>query len=243
MRILIRWIRFIVLFSSLCIAVSVYFLWARSLSGPLLLIRLTQTYALLALSYLYFALLATPLYLVFPRFPFQALYLKARRALGVSAFLFAALHGTIALFGLLGGPLKLIFLNSNYLIPVIFGQIALLILFIMAIVSFDYAVYKLGKKWKLIHRFVYLAGLLILLHFLMIGSHFERPTLIFLIYTNAITILLTLEAIRFNRFIKEKFSRATRFFFLFLTFSIFLLYISYVYIPLPFLPRLNIHAH
>ncbi len=46
----------------------------------------------------------------------------------------------------------------------------------MAATSLDYAVDKLGfKNWKLLHRLVYGASAAVLVHVILIGTHFEHP--------------------------------------------------------------------
>src|ERR1700754_2695362 len=90
-------IRFQILFFSLLLSV-ILFLWTRiSYSGLTLQnIRLTQLFALTSVIYLYLSLLASPLFHSFPNLQIRPLYLKSRRALGVSAFYFGLLHGCIA---------------------------------------------------------------------------------------------------------------------------------------------------
>lgn len=197
-------IRFYVLAFSAILAAGVY-VWVTTTipSGSLQTIRLTQIYAFLALIYLYFSLLASPLTQIFKFLPYRGEYLRARRAIGVSAFFFALLHAMFAFFGQLGGFSGLAFLDAKYLWAVIFGFLALLILTLMAITAFDKMVEKLGYKWwKLLHRFVYLAGVLTLVHTFMLGTHFSdlstaipRATFVALIF------LLGLEAIRVDKYL------------------------------------------
>ncbi len=133
--------------------------------------------------------------------------MKARRALGVSAFYFGLLHGLFAFFGQLGGFAGLGFLSSKYLLAISLSFIALVILFLMTVTSFDFMVAKLTyPKWKFLHRFVYIAGVLILLHALMLGTHFsDLSSTIPQIFFSALAILLLLEANRFDTYLQKKF--------------------------------------
>lgn len=168
--------------------------------------KLSEFFALTAITYLYFAVLASPLYTVFPKFPFRPVYIRARRALGVSAFFFAFLHGFVSFFGLLGGFAGLALLNNTYLIAIGLSFTALLILSTMAVTSFDYMVKRLGSNWKKLHRFVYLAALLITIHALMLGNHFtDLSGIIPKISFAALSVLLFFEAIRFDRFLAKTF--------------------------------------
>ncbi|MDP2671499.1 MAG: ferric reductase-like transmembrane domain-containing protein [bacterium] len=228
--------RIVYLFSALT-ALTIFFL-VRELfpSSSQQTTRLVQSYAFTAVIYIYFALLASPIYNVFPSLPYKPLYLTARKAIGVSAFFFALLHVSFALFGPLGGfhltsfsqlnfhfspslegflalyflPISLFFpgialLSERYQIALVFSSIAFVILSLMALTSLEYFVIKLGRKWKILHRFVYLAALAIVIHALLIGSHFTNlngtvPWVSFL----ALAFLLVLETIRFYKFLVKK---------------------------------------
>lgn len=214
MKSLLHNIRFYILTFSVSFSLAVY-LWAMIAipPGSLQTIRLTEIYALTATTFLYLALLAGPLCYTFRELPFRAQYLKARRAIGVSAFYFSFLHFLLAFFGQLGGIPGLWFLSGKYLFAISLSFTALIILFLMAITSFDAVIEKLTfAKWKLLHRFVYLAGFLILIHVLMLGSHFQNlfgpiPQIFFA----ALSILLLLEANRFDTFLQKKFIYFPRF--------------------------------
>ncbi|MBI2012101.1 ferric reductase-like transmembrane domain-containing protein [Candidatus Daviesbacteria bacterium] len=201
-------IRFYVLIFSALLATAIYFYIKTTVpSFGLQTIRLTQIYALLSVAFLYFTLLAGPLTYTFKFLPFRGKYLKARRALGVSAFLFALMHVRLAFFEQLGGFAGLFFLPSNYLIAITLSFTALVIVSAMAVTSFDYIIDKLTfPRWKLIHRFVYLAAIFILIHALMLGSDFQDLSgIIPQIFYVAISFLLLLEANRADAFLRRKF--------------------------------------
>ncbi len=204
---LIHHIRKSLLTFSFILALGIYFYLNNQIdSSNLLKIRLGQYYALLATTFLYLALLASPLYNVFPSFPYKPIYIRARRALGLSAFFFATLHASIEFLGLLGGFAGLGFLSAPYLRAIIYSSTAYLILAIMASISWDGAVKRLGTNWKKIHRLVYIAVVLILTHALMLGTHFtDLSDLIPKIYFAALTFLLVLEAIRLDRYLATRF--------------------------------------
>ncbi len=175
-------------------------------SGSLQTIRLTQVFALTSVAYLYITLLASPLTDIF-RWPvFRGQYLKARRALGVSACYFALLHSMNAFFGQLSGFAGLGFLSNAYLIAIGFSFVALCILCAMALTSFDWVIAKVGHPaWKMLHRCVYVASLLIIIHALMLGTHFADlskfiPRLFFVFFA----ILCVLEARRFDQYLQKK---------------------------------------
>src|SRR5882672_10534426 len=170
-----KYIRHIILLTTILFAGGIYLYWSAMIpSGILQITKLDQTYALFAVVLLYLALILGPLYKTFPSLPYPSLVLKTRRPLGVSAFLYAFLHTCFSFFGLLGGFPGIPFLDDRYLLAISMSFVALLILGLLAITSFDYFLVAMGKKWKLLQRFVYLAGLLIVMHALMLGSDFSN---------------------------------------------------------------------
>ena len=210
---LFRNIRFYILVFSFLYSVGVYYyIQATIASQTLQIIRLTQIYALSAVTMLWLALMVTPVTRLFLWFPFRGAYDKARRALGVSAFYFATLHATLAFFFQLGGFMGLFFLPNNYLLAVALGDTAYTILLLLALTSSEFMIKKLTyAKWKFLHKFVYLAAMLIVIHALLLGTHFQDisgtiPTIFFA----ALSILLILEAIRFDRYLQQKFPNVGR---------------------------------
>lgn len=182
-------IRFYVLIFSLFLSVIEYVLAKKT-------IVLVPVYAYTAVFYLYLALLAGPLTKLFIWFPMRAQYIKARRAIGVSAFFFALLHARFAFFDLLGGFSSLPTFNGTYLIAITLSSIALLILTLMAATSFDYMVKKLTfPKWKMLHRFVYVAALFILIHAILIGSRFQEFLIIRILLGVGTVFLVTLHIV------------------------------------------------
>jgi sulfoxide reductase heme-binding subunit YedZ len=91
--------------------------------------------------------------------------LKLRRPLGLYAFLYALTHFLI--FAGLDYGFDLTFLPDAILEKpfVLIGSAALLILAILAATSFQWWMKRLGKNWKRLHKLVYLAAPLVLVHF------------------------------------------------------------------------------
>lgn len=242
-----RNIRFYILFFSFIVSVSIYG-WVMNFipSGTLQTIRLTQLYALTAFLYLYVTLMATPVTRFFPLLPYRGQYLRARRALGVSAWYFAVLHASFAFFGQLGGFEGLAFLNNTYLIALSFGFLALVILSVMTVTASDVVVNKLTfPKWKILHRFVYIAGIALLVHSLMLGTHFnDLSGFIPQISFAAIAILLILDARRLDTYLQQKFSFAPQFGVALLSVGSFLAVLyGLLYLPASSSSPLNLGIH
>jgi sulfoxide reductase heme-binding subunit YedZ len=91
--------------------------------------------------------------------------IKVRRPLGLYAFLYAAVH-----FLILSGldyQFNFVFLFADLRgkVYVWAGVAAGLILLALAATSFQWTKKRLGKNWKRLHRLIYLAGLLVILHY------------------------------------------------------------------------------
>lgn len=231
MRALLSNNRFYILIFSGILAIGSYFYFMETISSSQLqIIRLTQIYAFFAVLYLYLAMLVGPL----SRFingPFIQNWLQARRGLGVSAFFFALLHASFAFFGQLGGFGGLPFLSSHYLLGISLSFTALLILTVMASSSFDWIVSKMKfKKWKWLHRLVYLAGIFILIHALLLGTHFhdlseDIPFILFF----AVTLLLMLHVKSWERRLSPMFLFVPRFGFVSMFFLLVITSFHFIY--------------
>lgn len=170
-------------------------------------IRLTQIYALFALSFIYLAILIKPLCQIFKNIPYKERLLKTRLSLLISAVIFALLHEYFAFFKQLGGFEGLFYLSSKYLIAISVSLSGLF--FLLLVIAFSYL--RTSKKNQeiinlLTYWFLYLSGILILIHALLLGTHFQDlsgiiPQLIFV----AVGFLLILDALLIDKYLKSKF--------------------------------------
>ena len=168
--------------------------------GSLQTIRIEQTFAFISFLLLYLAVLASPFTKVFPKLSINPFYLHARRAIGVLSFYYAFLHVYISFFTQLNGFDGLQFLNAQYSLSILFGFIALGILAIMTLTSMDWVVRMMHfKKWKLLHRLVYIAGISILIHVIIIGPHFMNISALGILTYTALAFLGILEILRIRR--------------------------------------------
>ncbi len=87
-----------------------------------------------------------------------------RRMLGVTTFTYALTH---FLLYIVNSKYDLVFVASEIILRfyLTIGFVALVGLSLLAGTSFDSAVRKLGKKWKMLHRLVYAIAVLGLLHY------------------------------------------------------------------------------
>jgi len=136
----------------------------------------TRTTGSLALIFLLISLAVTPLRKQLA----QPWMVKLRRMLGLYAFLYAVLHlmtyvwfdKSFSLGAILGDTVKRPFIT--------FGMAAFLILIPLAITSTNGMVKRLGgKRWNRLHRFVYLAGALAVIHYYALVKADTREPIIF----------------------------------------------------------------
>ncbi len=137
-------------------------------------IRLAEAYAWFAVGFLTVALSIGPSYKVFRKLPAKRLAFESRRLLGIGAAWFSSLHIAVAYVSLfrLTNPF---ILPGTYQRSFLLGGVAWLILLAMAFTSFNAAMRRMGTWWFRLHRLVYLAAALSLLHAFTIGTHAARP--------------------------------------------------------------------
>lgn len=114
-----------------------------------------------AITLLVLSLLCTPINTIFK----WSEPIKRRRALGVYAFLYAAVHMIIFVdldFGLAWSSVVKEIIEKPRLIV---GVIAFILLIPLALTSFDIWKKRLGKNWKRLHQLVYLIAPLVFLHY------------------------------------------------------------------------------
>ena len=151
--------------------------------------ELTSRTGTTALTLLVLSLACTPLNTLFG-FK-QALPL--RRPLGLYAFTYVCLHlftFVVLDYGLDVELIKQAIVEKRY---VLVGSAAFLLLTPLALTSTRGAMRRLGKRWKLLHRLVYLAAPLAVVHFLwLVKADIREP----LLYGAAVALLLLLRVPR-----------------------------------------------
>ncbi|NCN24266.1 MAG: hypothetical protein COU65_02225 [Candidatus Pacebacteria bacterium CG10_big_fil_rev_8_21_14_0_10_42_12] len=102
-----------------------------------------------------------------------------RRHLGILMFLSIYTHQffTTTLIALVIAKFNFANFAPNLLIHHIVGYIALGILFPLWLTSNDFSVKKMGKWWKVLHRFTYLAMFFIMIHVALVGEPLYAITL------------------------------------------------------------------
>lgn len=200
-------IRFYILVISALLSLGILCLCRLSVaSDELFIIRVQQVFGFTALGFWYLALLATPLSVVVGKNGPMALYLHARRALGVSAAYFAVLHMLTGIFGQLGGVPGLLLLPGRFQLALVFGAVGLLVLLAMAVTSFDSVIrWMTFPRWKWLHRLGYGASVFVLLHVWIIGTHLEQPVFRWVIFI-LLGILAVLESWRISLQLAKRFT-------------------------------------
>lgn len=115
--------------------------------------------------------------------------LRFRRALGLYAFMYIGLH--FLTFTVLDYNLNPVLLREAIFEKrfALVGFAAFLILLSLAVTSTKGWMKRLGKNWKRLHRLVYLAALLAVVHFVwLVKSDIRKP----LLYGAVVLLLLTL---------------------------------------------------
>jgi len=166
------------------LAVILFLAWqGRLTANPIqdITLRTGQT----ALVLLVLSLSITPLYTAFT----LKELLPLRRRLGLYAFFYATLHFLTFVgldYGFDAGLLKEAIFEKRYALV---GFAAFLVLLPLAVTSTKGWMRRLGKRWKALHRWVYVAALLVIVHYVwLVKADIRLP----LLYGAIVGILLAL---------------------------------------------------
>ena len=145
-----------------------YLLWAlfAGALGPNPIDSLTNQTGTLAIRMLLISLALTPLrHLLKQTWP-----LRYRRMLGLFAFFYASLH--VSVYLVLDQQLSLHFILEDLVKRpyILAGTTAFLLLLPLAITSTRKMVKRLGRKWLLLHRGVYLASTAAVVHYVWLAK-------------------------------------------------------------------------
>ena len=120
------------------------------------------------------AMLVGPLTATIPRLPMKAHLVLARRAIGVSSFVFAAAHVAAFIVPILRRNWREIYApGTAWIIGLSLGLTTLVTMMLLALTSRDRMVVRLGgRRWKRLHQLTYAILPLVLIHALLLGSDF-----------------------------------------------------------------------
>ena len=121
-----------------------------------------------AARFMIIALALTPLRLMFPKVRWLAWLFRRRRALGVAAFGYATLHTVLYLVDM--ETLRSV-LAEFWALGIWTGWAAFAIFLPLAATSNEFSTRRLAKSWKLLHRTVYAAAALTLIHWIFVQNN------------------------------------------------------------------------
>ena len=138
------------------------------------LVFMRQLVGLWALGFLLVAMLVSPMTAAIPKLPLKTHLILARRAIGVSAFVFAAAHVAAFAVPILRRNWRELYAPGTvWIIGLLLGLSAFTSMALLALTSSDRKVVRLGgKRWKRLHRLTYAILPLVLIHALLLGSDF-----------------------------------------------------------------------
>ena len=135
------------------------------------------------------ALSITPLRSFFPTAIWVKWLLSKRRAIGVASFIYALLHLVAYLVN--KGNLQSI-VQEGQTIGLLTGWVAFVIFLLLAATSNDYSLRLLLRRWKTLHKAVYLGAALTLAHWILTAFN---PTTAY-IYLGVGVLLMVLRPIK-----------------------------------------------
>ena len=119
--------------------------------------------------FLIIAMILTPMLMLFPGSDFWRWMMKRRRYFGVAAFTYAGFHTALYIVDM--GSLQAI-LGEALALGIWTGWVAFFVFVPLAITSNNWSVRRLGPAWKALQRWVYVAALGTLLHWMFVHNEF-----------------------------------------------------------------------
>ncbi len=126
----------------------------------------------------------------------QSIFLRLRRMIGLYVFFYVSLHLLVYVWLDLGFEFSHLWKDILKRPYITVGFLAWLILIPLAVTSNKRMIRKLGKKWKALHKSVYVVTILACLHFLwLVKNDLLEP----LIYAGVAFVLLFYRLIKYSR--------------------------------------------
>ena len=122
-----------------------------------------------AARFLIIAMILTPMRMLFPGSEFWRWMMKRRRYFGVAAFVYASFHTVLYIADM--GSLQAI-LGEALALGIWTGWLAFFIFLPLAVTSNDWSVRRMGPAWKTLQRWVYVAAVGTLLHWVFVHNNF-----------------------------------------------------------------------
>ena len=148
--------------ASIPLLVGLWDFWQNNL-GPNPILEITHRSGRTAITLLILSLAISPLRQLLKWGQIN----KLRRPLGLWAGFYAGIHLSIYVVLDYGFNWQALINNSLTNNFILLGVTAGTILLILSITSLNYFLKKMGKRWKKLHRFVYAAGILAGLHYIL----------------------------------------------------------------------------
>lgn len=125
----------------------------------------------LAVRFLIVTLVTTPLAMMFPSAWLAKWLVLNKRYIGLASFGYAFLH---SLFFLVDQRVRGVNEQEFFSFGIWTGWLAFMFLLLLAITSNAFAMKELGRDWKTVQRFVYLAAVLTLLHWVYVDVRHQQ---------------------------------------------------------------------
>jgi len=146
-----------------------------------------------AARFMIIAMMITPLRMIFPKARWLTWLMRQRRALGVAAFGYALLHTLLYIVDM--KTLQAMWAEF-FALGIWTGWAAFVIFIPLAVTSNDASVRWLRRRWFAVHRWVYAAAILTLLHWIFVHNNLG-PALVHF------APLALLEAYRLSRILRR----------------------------------------
>jgi methionine sulfoxide reductase heme-binding subunit len=130
-----------------------------------------------AARFLIIAMVITPLQMLFPRRSWPRWLMLRRRALGVAAFCYAVAHTILYIVDM--ATLQAMF-DEFLALGIWTGWVAFAIFIPLAFTSNEWALRRMRRAWQALHRWIYPAAILTLVHWIFVHNNLAPALVHFL---------------------------------------------------------------
>lgn len=163
------------------------FFYQRLVENEPMEVSLVRSFAFAGTTFIAFSLLTS---IIFKFVPKLAVNWPIRRNFGVIGSLFVVLHVFFASGLYFNFNFNLIYPTFDpFENPIVFGALALPIFILLTLTSTDFAVQKLGSKWKTIQQLAHIGFMLSIFHFLLQNPSALKGPPWYLLATTTILVL------------------------------------------------------
>ena len=164
----------------------------------------TQWFGMISFLMIYAVLLGGSIYSLLPDLAYRSGFIEVRKSVLISSSFFSLMHAFFGFFTVIGGSQYVQQGGGFYAFAVLLGVCALVLVFAATVMLLPYFARRFEEYEGLVWRGLYVAGLLILVHSLVITVHLFPLKIVLAGLYLLTVVLMGLESLRFDRYLSRR---------------------------------------